>query len=201
MVGAAVGEVVMAERRDEYVQDRAPLSDAARRLFETGDVDPKLDGAFEVFGQKDQRALWAAHESEFMAGWIAHHPGTRPAAWWAYSAPEPLRRRLGGTGTERAAVLGMAPDVRFGIDVGFLDDEDIEWYSGRAKDVHGKVLFPEWQADPLTADAYDPQDPPRFESQASFLARHGLLTADERERLPKTAFAPDVITDVEEVVP
>lgn len=40
----------------------------------------------------------------------------------------------------------------------------------------------------------DQDDPPRFESQAAFLARHGLLAPGEAKRLPKGALTPEIVT-------
>jgi hypothetical protein len=39
----------------------------------------------------------------------------------------------------------------------------------------------------------DPADPPRFESEASFLLRNGLLLARERQRLRPSDFHSEVI--------
>src|SRR5258708_5304722 len=41
-------------------------------------------------------------------------PGTRPSAWWQWSAPEP-RRRLGGTGQPAHEVLAYALRLEFGV--------------------------------------------------------------------------------------
>jgi hypothetical protein len=143
---------------------------------------------------------WKTHRPAILADWMRAHPGSRPFAWWVWDAPEKLRRRVGGIGTARADVLAMEPEVRFGIDVSFLDAEDVSWYTD-PRDIHGKPVpeLESFRESPFEADAFDPADPPRFESQAAYLARHGLLTADERERLPKAAFAPEAITDVIEV--
>jgi len=35
-----------------------------------------------------RRAAWEALRDDILAGHIEHHPGTRPAAWWLYDAPE-----------------------------------------------------------------------------------------------------------------
>ena len=39
----------------------------------------------------------------------------------------------------------------------------------------------------------DPEDPPVFESEATYLDRHGLLTAAERRRLRVADYEPVVI--------
>ena len=76
-------------------------------------------------------------------------PGTRPAGWWDYEAPEP-RRRLGGTGTP---IPGRG--LHRGKPGAYFDD-------------------------------YSNEDPPRFESEEAYLARHGLLTPEETEELTHT---------------
>jgi hypothetical protein len=43
-------------------------------------------------------------------------------------------------------------------------------------------------------NAIDPNNPPRFESQAAYLERHGLLSPEERRRLPADAFEPELVT-------
>jgi hypothetical protein len=48
---------------------------------------------------------------------------------------------------------------------------------------HGMPLFFE----------IDERDPPRFESEAAFLDRHGLLGAAERRRLDASAFSPEIV--------
>ena len=32
--------------------------------------------------------VWDALRDEVVADWIAEHPGTRPARWWGYDAPD-----------------------------------------------------------------------------------------------------------------
>jgi hypothetical protein len=74
----------------------------------------RADDAFE--SEEEARAAWFAHRDELIAYWTqdpetwekrhGHEsygypkpggPGTRPAAWWTFEAPE-RRRRIGGTG-------------------------------------------------------------------------------------------------------
>jgi hypothetical protein len=45
-----------------------------------------------------------------------------------------------------------------------------------------------------TFDSIDETDPPKFESEAAYLERLGLLEPDERERLGQSAFLPEVLT-------
>jgi hypothetical protein len=46
---------------------------------------------------------------------------------------------------------------------------------------------------PFVAVRLDPDDPPRYESEATFLDRHGLLSAAERLALPPDAFDAEVV--------
>ena len=43
--------------------------------------------------------------------------------------------------------------------------------------------------------AIDPSDPPAFESQASYLKRHGIFLAGEERRLKKADFEAEIITE------
>ena len=122
--------------------------------------------------------LWADLGADITAQWAKDHPGTRPSAWWRFSAPrgpyvyqdsrrgalalEEPRRRVGGVGTPAYETLAYVPRFGFGIPVDWADDR-----SG--------------------------QDPPTFESEAAYLERHGLLTAAERRRLKAADFEPESI--------
>lgn len=80
--------------------------------------------------------------------------------------------------------------VRFGLPVSWVSAFDEAYYNGRARDVHGNRIGTEFHEGHFTGRAIDPADPPRFESEATYLDRHGLLTAAERRRLPADAFVP-----------
>lgn len=47
------------------------------------------------------------------------------------------------------------------------------------------------------SDDVDPNDPPRYESQASYLARHKLLAPGEAKRLKKADFLPEAVAKPE----
>jgi hypothetical protein len=59
-----------------------------------------LEAVF-LAGYDGERAAWGRHRGELLPGWIAEHPGTRPAAWWLYDAPE-ARRQVAGPPAEFA---------------------------------------------------------------------------------------------------
>lgn len=198
----------MPRRRWRTLGRREPLSTAMRLLLERGPeavVEEKGQGPEDYFAirfdePRRQDAAWEEHGEEILRGWIEERPGTRPAYWWGHVAPEP-RQRLGGIGTPAHEVLAYAPTFRFGIPIYWVLPWCVEYYNGRARDVHGKPIGTEFKDGQFTGQAIDPDDPPRYESEAAYLDRHRLLTAEERAALPEDAFEPEVVlptTDDEE---
>ncbi|MET3839036.1 hypothetical protein [Bradyrhizobium sp. OAE829] len=131
-------------------------------------------------------ALWEAYREEVLAAWIADHPGTRPNLWWRFdaprSAPEALgltsewpdkleepRRQLGGSSQPLYQTSAYAPRFWRGIPT------DWPWV-GADKFNLGTPI--DWS------------DPPKFESEAAYLDRHGLLSPAERRRLTADDFEP-----------
>lgn len=41
------------------------------------------------FARTAAAELWAERREELMAAWALEHPGSRPWAWWTFTAPEP----------------------------------------------------------------------------------------------------------------
>jgi len=60
-----------------------------------------------------------------------------------------------------------------------------EYYNGRAVNMHGEVIPTHYKEGNFRGKAIDPADPPLFESQAAYLQRHALLTAEERRYLAR----------------
>ena len=54
-----------------------------------------------------------------MGRWVAPHPGTRPAAWWRWSAPEG-RRQVAGTPLERGALHDQVDEEGLPVALGQL---------------------------------------------------------------------------------
>jgi hypothetical protein len=161
------------------------------------------------------RADWARVRDELLRIWIGERPGTRPWAWWQFDAPrwarcdlpprleglgdnwllwlaEP-RRRLGGIGTPTYEVLNEAPSLQAGLPTRWVTARDEAYYNGRARDIYGQRIGTEYHEGDFSGLAPRAVDPPRFESEAAYLQRHGLLFEHERHRLPPNAFAPTVI--------
>jgi hypothetical protein len=201
-------EMPTTRRRRRQVL-REPLSPALRHWLETGELgDPETAGFLEMFTltHRGQRAAlvrwWRASCDEIVRDWIAAHPGTRPHGWWEFDSPEPQRCRLGGIGTPAHECLAHAPLFRFGLPLAWVDRFSAEYYTGRARDIHGNRIGTAYanRAEPFQGRAIDPQDPPRYESEAAFLDRHGLLSAAERMALPADALKPEVILPADDVL-
>jgi len=112
-------------------------------------------------------AIWEAHSVRINAEHIASSPGTRHPRWWDHDAP-----RLSDPGKYWHGAL---PEHR----------RQIGGSGGRCP-----ALVPHSWCGIPHIDEIDWKDPPVFESEASYLDRHGLLRAGERRRLKPADFEP-----------
>jgi hypothetical protein len=135
---------------------------------------------FKYMGDDDLRALWDLHRDRIIQEHVSVAPGTRPARFWQYDAPEP-RKRLGGTGTPVSNVLACVPVFAFGLPAIWISAWMVAYYSGRARDINNQPIGYHGGRD-FAGVAIDPDDPPTFESQATYLDRHKLLLAGEGRR-------------------
>lgn len=138
-------------------------------------------------------ALWATHSERIVADHVADYPGTRPARWWRYDAPEP-RKRLGGKGTPAHDVLAYKPIYRHGLPAIWIEPWMVKYYGGTAVNIRGEPIGSLIPTD-FKGVAIDPNNPPRFESQAAYLRRLGLFLPGEERRLRKTDFEPVFIKE------
>jgi len=151
--------------------------------------------------EDDKKAFWESNKDEVLSTWAKESPCTRPSHWWLYDAPKaPIkggehmgifgapqaqRERLGGVGTPSPEVLGIVPCFHLGIPTSWVDSSQEAYYNGRAKDIHGELIVTQYKEGNFKGLAIDPNDPPKHESQAAFLQRHGLLTTEEKRHLAK----------------
>jgi hypothetical protein len=179
----------------------------------TGKEPPIEDGpgAWEIFdltgNAETVRSAWDALREDLLPDFIRRNPGRRPWSWWQFSAPRWARKfgaywdgtlpeprlRVGGKGTPNFEALNYVPAFDRGIPASWVKEWDVAYYNGRAVDVHGNRIGTEYQEGHFPHDAIDPADPPTFESEASYLDRHGLLSAAERKRLTAADFEPEAI--------
>lgn len=129
-------------------------------------------------GRPSAAELWRDYGPDVLHAWVDKRPGTRPRLWWIYDAPEPQRRRLGGVGTAMHECTATALRLRLGLPV--------DWLSA------GLAAYFRREDPAFDWPGVDASDPPRFESEARYLARHRLLTTDEL-RLPPAAFDPETV--------
>lgn len=118
----------------------------------------------------DLARLWETVGADLVEEWARKRPGTRPAGWWLYEAPGP-RERLGGIGTTIAGIRDLPEDLALGMPQYWAMAVHVAYFGAGV--------------------AFDPADPPRFESQASFLRRHKLLLPGEAKRLRPADFEPE----------
>lgn len=124
------------------------------------------------------KKLWREVESDVLDYFIEKYPGHRPRVWWWYSAP-----RIPAGSWERTTgsyLDGKVAEPRLQVsgaggppwEMGF---NYLPWFE---------------YGIPTSWVCLDPADPPRFESEAAYLRRHGLLLPSEVRRLKPSDFEP-----------
>lgn len=181
--------------RNQYPEfTKAALFYASDGLW--GDEDDldlsSLDYRYPAVRPEECRAAWNALRDDVLIEWVKQHPGTRPLWWWLFDAPEPQRRRLGGIGDPSHEHLGIEQSYEYGIAEYWVTPYDFQLYNGRAVDIHGRKIL-DYQEGNFSGRAPDPNDPPQFESQPTYLARHGLLSPQEKRRLKPADFEPETV--------
>jgi hypothetical protein len=188
---------------------RAKKLKAKQQLTDEGEAwlhgDDKAAGFVKYAPDHELAALWAAHSDRIIAEHVTDQPGSRPSRWWQYSAPRiPLgtfpglyfdgklpepRRRLGGIGTPASDVLAYVPAFSYGLPAIWITPWQVRFYSGTAVDIRGNPIGSLVPTD-FKGVAFDANDPPRFESQATYLRRLGLFLPGEERRLRKADYEP-----------
>jgi hypothetical protein len=117
-----------------------------------------------------QKLFWEQHCDAIVLHHIKRHPGTRPLLWWRFSAPEP-RRRVGGEGSPLHECSAGAANLIFGVPMSWRRPRDFLTVGTPISDTN----------------------PPMYESEATYLARHKLFLPHERKRLTRSSYTPQVI--------
>ena len=156
--------------------------------------------------------LWEQYAEDVLAEWIGEWPGTRPSLWWCYSAPRAMepsdrwfgktpqpepRRRLGGIGTPCHECLAHGLHLNHGIPAYWIPQSQVDYYNGRKTAVNVRVMPESYKEGDFPYPAIDPEDPPAYESEATYLDRHGLFLPGERERLTEEDFEPEAVMPAE----
>jgi hypothetical protein len=148
-----------------------------------------------VSDEKDFKQLWEQHGDAAIEDYAERNPGKRPFYWWRFSAPEP-RARLRGKGVPRHDALAYVVDFDYGVpQAGFVSAWEWLYYNGQARHVDGHLIAEDRKLGDFPYQPFDKNDPPVYESQATYLRRHGLLLRGELKRLTETDFEPEVMTD------
>jgi hypothetical protein len=188
---------------------REEIPDVVRRLLSDEPITDSMEVFFTTYILTDEKRIeaWQALRDGIIADWVQKYPGARPSHWWRYDAPkEPVsvygghrheaaqRRRLGGLGMAKFEVLNNAPKFEFGIPTDWVNRFEVAYYNGRPqRDVNGELLKPQFEEGDFVGVAPDPDDPPVFESEASYLKHHNLLLPGEARLLKKRDFEPEVL--------
>jgi hypothetical protein len=108
---------------------------------------------------------------------VKNEPTAQSNSEWEFESPEP-RKRLGGIGTESHNAFNVYQHFDFGIPTDFVSKSEFDNYN---------------EDGDFEYDAYNPNDPPTYESQAAYLKRHNLLTKSEEKRLKDSDFEPEKV--------
>ncbi len=137
------------------------------------------EGEF-LLTDKQLQAMWTTHGTWATREFSKLYPGRRPKLWWKFKAPrwqvEDMPERIRSPRLSRPE-----PRKRLG------------GAGTPAHEVLNVIPALYFGLPTMWVEALDPADPPRYESQATYLDRHGLLFAEERRRLTEADFAPEVI--------
>lgn len=106
-------------RRSKFRRMPASSSGRVTHNLRTGQdwwwLDASLGGCSDPPIDDDiLRAAWSEVGGEILAEWIAENPGTRPAGWWSFSAPERRRRINGAHPLDNPARPAGFNELRFG---------------------------------------------------------------------------------------
>lgn len=140
------------EARAEWIA--AFLLDGEKPAVGTADHGAYV-GAVFLAGPSGVRALWVQHEVELLARWVASHPGTRPWAWWRFSAPAG-REQVSGAPIERGALHDQVDAEGLPVALGYFSHEAVAFES-QAACLKRLGLLGADEAARLTAAAYRPE--------------------------------------------
>jgi hypothetical protein len=165
-------------RRIEKAIPHAEISDAAWAYLNDEPI-PDGDGEtkFDIFmldnpdGER-LRELWARARASVLDTWTRTRPGTRPSTWWKCEAPRQAKGNFPGCYYD-----GKLPEQRK-----FISGSGCPSWMVMA-DVPAYEL-----GLPASWAAFEEDNLPVFESTASYLQRHNLLTAGELRVLSATDY-------------
>jgi hypothetical protein len=187
----------MPLRRTTAKRNKSQLSPEVKQYLIDGIIPDSIEDEWLFFSlSTDMEALrdvWEEVKDEVLKEWIGDYPGTRPWCWWRFEAKE-QRARVGGRGDALQDKLNYKPQFSFGVPVGWVNDWQVSYYNGRSKNIYGEAIGTKYKEGDFVADAYSEDDPPQYESEASYLRRHRLLTESETKILSKRRNVWEAVT-------
>jgi hypothetical protein len=156
------------KRRIDKAKPHAEISAAAWAFLNDLATPDDSESTLEIFMLDDPngealREVWDRARAEVLAGWIKEHPGTRPSAWWKCEAP---RQPMGN-------FQGCYYDARLPEQRKFISGSGCPAWMVMAHVPSYELGLPaQWAG-------FEAENPPAFESQASYLRRNNLLTPHE----------------------
>jgi hypothetical protein len=167
----------MARQRREG-KPKLEISEAALDYLLTGENPTRDAGVIiDLKCNEGDKELWAASREDLVREFVKANPGRRPWASWKFDLTEP-RKRLGGRGDVYPG-CDYPPNLKSGVPTRFVSEQDARIFK---KVSPGRKFV-----------IYDPADPPRYESEASYLRRLGLFAKGEEKRIPAAAWEPEKI--------
>lgn len=132
--------------------------------------DRKPDNPFTEFMPESKfKAEWLMHGERITEEWAAKYPGTRPSFWWKYSAPAASKELQ-----EEWKEWDFSPDLK--------EPRRHLGGSGTPNDCMCYVHKFNKGVPNLDDDDIDQADPPLWETELAYLARHKLLLPGEGRR-------------------
>ena len=130
------------------------LLDGEKPAEGTADHGAYVEAVF-MAGPSGARDLWAQHGAELLARWVAEHPGTRPWAWWCYSAPEG-REQVLGRPIMRGALQDQVDGEGLPVALGYFAHPAVAFES-QASLLRRLGLFLEGEAGRIPSSAHRPE--------------------------------------------
>jgi len=171
-------------------RDRRPeIDETTLKFMQTGQKPEKDTPAWDFYISRHfepdlHEKTWERLSAEILEICLKESPCQRPWAWWQFGDPEP-RHRLGGVGDPAHEFLSYKANFHYGLPVTWITDFDVEYYNGKRRDINGKRIGTTYKEGNFKGKAIDPNDPPTFESEATYLKRLNFLTQAEQTYLKK----------------
>lgn len=152
---------------------------AAESAFVRDEARPEAARGFEWLAleigrderePKSKAALaWRSASPAVLRSWIRRHPGTRPTCWWAFDAPEPIRKVVRGLGEPSCGLL----DVVCGRPTHWRETSDDLAIESQAAYLRRNRLMTTGEAERVPPPAFEPEPVERVSGELRRLLKRG----------------------------